>query len=115
MIDFGLSRPIYDDKLSTIVGTPFYVAPEVISGSYDIKCDYWSLGVMMYMLLCGKPPFYGNNNKKIFSAIKKGIYDFNHDVFKSVSPEAIDVIKGFLTVKVENRIGAREALDHAFF
>ena len=115
MIDFGLSRPYFDEKLSTIVGTPYYVAPEIISGSYDISCDYWSLGVMMYMMLCGKPPFYSKNNKKIFALIKKGKYDFTPEVFKSVSPESIDVIKGFLTINAKKRLGARDALDHPLF
>ena len=115
MIDFGLSRPTFEEKLSTIVGTPYYVAPEIIGGSYDIRCDYWSLGVMMYMMLCGKPPFYSKNNKKIFALIKKGKYDFTPEAFKTVSPEVLDVIKGFLTLNVNKRLGARDALDHPLF
>lgn len=57
--------------MHTAVGTPFYVAPEVLMGDYDEKCDVWSLGIIMYILLCGYPPFSGENNKMIFNQILK--------------------------------------------
>ena len=60
LIDFGLSKQrSTNKKLSTIVGTPFYVAPEVLSGDYDFECDNWSLGVIMHVLVSGYLPFYG--------------------------------------------------------
>jgi len=70
IIDFGLSKK-FDHaemmgEMKTIVGTPFYVAPEVLSGSYDKQCDVWSIGVILYILLCGYPPFDGDSNKEIF-------------------------------------------------
>jgi calcium-dependent protein kinase len=55
--------------MHTIVGTPLYVAPEVLKGDYNLECDVWSLGVLMFIMLCGYPPFDGDTNKDIFRAI----------------------------------------------
>ena len=66
LIDFGLSKrfgTFNSNKLSTIVGTPYYIAPEVLKGSYDKSCDIWSLGIILYIFLCGYPPFEGDNSK----------------------------------------------------
>ena len=64
IIDFGLSRKYSKDvKLHSVLGTPYYVAPEVLKGSYDQKCDIWSIGAMTYLLLCGRPPFNGSTDK----------------------------------------------------
>lgn len=75
IIDFGLSKKFDHaemmSEMKTIVGTPFYVAPEVLSGNYNKQCDVWSLGIILYILLCGYPPFDGDNNKEIFRAIMK--------------------------------------------
>ena len=59
LIDFGLSKRVQDKFtwLNTVAGTPFYMAPEVLDGEYNSKCDIWSLGVLMYVLLCGYLPF----------------------------------------------------------
>ncbi len=63
LIDFGVSRQTKSDQwLQGIQGTPFYTAPEVLKGKYDKKCDLWSLGVTIYILLSGKPPFNGDSN-----------------------------------------------------
>jgi len=76
LIDFGLSKRFGTSgfgnskiKLQTIVGTPYYVAPEVLKGSYDNACDIWSLGIILYIFLCGYPPFEGDNNKEIFKNV----------------------------------------------
>lgn len=76
LIDFGLSKrfgQLQDqdpsEKMHTIVGTPYYVAPEVLRGNYDFSCDVWSLGVILYIMLCGYPPFEGDNNKEIFKRV----------------------------------------------
>jgi len=71
LIDFGLSQRFsgQEQHLHSIVGTPYYVAPEVLRGDYDQKCDVWSLGVIMYILLCGYPPFEGSENNMIFHKI----------------------------------------------
>lgn len=57
-------------KLTDLVGTPYYMAPEVLQGSYDEKCDVWSCGVILYILLCGSPPFNGSNEKEIMEKIR---------------------------------------------
>jgi calcium-dependent protein kinase len=84
LIDFGLSKRFgpnaandhaglgtvsMEDKMHTIVGTPYYVAPEVLMGNYDFSCDVWSLGVILFIMLCGYPPFEGDNNKEIFKRV----------------------------------------------
>lgn len=70
LIDFGTSRKICnDEKLSTKMGTPYYIAPEVLNKNYDLKCDVWSAGVIFYILLCGYPPFNGDTDEEIISKI----------------------------------------------
>jgi len=68
IIDFGLSK-IMDggrlQRMKTRAGTPYYISPEVLAGNYDVSCDMWSAGCMLYILLCGYPPFYGDNNQEI--------------------------------------------------
>ena len=61
--------------MNDLLGTPFYVAPEIIGeGDYGLECDLWSMGVVMYILLTGRPPFYGSSNQGIFKKILKGVY-----------------------------------------
>jgi calcium-dependent protein kinase len=71
LIDFGLAKRLAGEteKMSTVVGTPYYVAPEVLKGDYDKSCDIWSLGVILYVFLCGYPPFEGDNNTQIFKNV----------------------------------------------
>ena len=86
IIDFGVSRQSYtkNDDLTSIVGTPYYVAPEVLSGKYDKKVDVWSIGIIMYVLLTGRPPFNGSSKSELFEKIKtKDIpYPVNHRILK---------------------------------
>lgn len=73
MIDFGLATKYggkYGNSLDTKVGTPFYVAPEVLGEHYGPECDIWSLGVVLYAMLSGTVPFGGNNNAEIFCNIR---------------------------------------------
>jgi calcium-dependent protein kinase len=99
IIDFGLSKQrSTNKKLSTIVGTPFYVAPEVLSGDYDFECDNWSLGVIMHVLVSGYLPFYGQNEREVFEKIKKADLKFDQEEFKVISSSAKDLIKKLLTV-----------------
>ncbi len=96
MIDFGLSKDYSEVKVmqtpsgSVIINQfnkfqPYYIAPEVFNSNYDAKCDLWSMGVVLYILLSGKVPFPGESNKEIIENVLKGEYHFNHDAFKTVS------------------------------
>ena len=82
--------------MTEMMGTPFYVAPEVINGQYNSKCDIWSIGIITYILMCGKAPFYGNNNEEILKMVKDGNLTFESNQWSMVSPEAIDFIKSLL-------------------
>jgi calcium-dependent protein kinase len=78
IIDFGASAKLSADvKLSKRIGTPFYVAPEVLAARYDEKCDIWSLGVILYILLCGYPPFFANSEMEVLKKVKMGTYSFD--------------------------------------
>jgi calcium-dependent protein kinase len=75
VIDFGTAKN-FDltgkKKLNERIGTPFYIAPEVLKREYNEKCDIWSIGVITYMLLSGRAPFFGNTDEEIYEGIKKG-------------------------------------------
>jgi calcium/calmodulin-dependent protein kinase I len=92
--DFGLARYISEETLATTTcGTPGYVAPEVISKEpYDHRCDYWSLAVVLFIMLSGAPPFYHADNFELFEIIRKGKYDFDAPVWTEISDEAKDLI-----------------------
>ena len=118
LTDFGYSKFLKKkkhNKLSGIVGTSIYCSPEVIDNLYDERSDEWSCGVLMYILLCGEPPFQGETEEEIFANVKKGYIDFSKKEFKIVSQNCIDLIKKLLTKNKENRIEASEALKHPFF
>jgi len=75
IIDFGLSKIMEGGRMhrmKTRAGTPYYISPEVLAGNYDISCDMWSAGCMLYILLCGYPPFYGDNNQEILEMVRVG-------------------------------------------
>ena len=118
LIDFGCSKYLVkkkDNKLSGIVGTSIYCSPEVIDDLYDEKSDEWSCGVLMYILICGEPPFQGETEEEIFANVKKGKYSFHQKEFRDVSESCIDLIKQLLEPDKNQRITASEALKHAFF
>lgn len=108
-----VNRPKRKSKavLKTKAGTPFYIAPEVLTGSYNEKCDVWSAGVILYILFCGYPPFYGENNKEILEAVKKGKLEFSTPEWKDKSKNAIDIIKK-MVITQENRYFSDEVIAH---
>lgn len=97
--------------MKTKAGTPYYISPEVLTGNYDKQCDLWSAGCILYILLCGYPPFYGDDDQEILRMVKKGVFDFDGEEWDEVSSEAKDLIKKLIS-KPERRLTAQEALDH---
>ena len=116
IIDFGNSNFCEPGTtLKNKLGTVYYVAPEVLKGAYNNKCDVWSLGVIMYLLLSGKPPFNGPSDQKIFEKIFKGEYNMDGPEWTAISKEAKDLISKMLTYKFDDRISARDCLSHPWF
>lgn len=115
VIDFGLSKILVGgttlQKMKTRAGTPYYISPEVLAGNYDLSCDMWSAGCILYILLCGYPPFYGDDNQEILQMVQKGFFDFEGEEWDEVSNDAKDLIKK-LICKPERRLSAAEALKH---
>lgn len=114
IIDFGLSKILAGGKLQRMksrAGTPYYISPEVLTGNYDVSCDMWSAGCILYILLCGYPPFYGDDNQEILEMVRKGAFDFDGEEWDNVSSEAKDLIKKLIT-RPERRLTAQEALQH---
>lgn len=93
-----------DERLTNKVGTPYYVAPEVLAGNYDKRCDLWSIGVITYILLCGYPPFHGQTNPEIFERIKKQRYHFYAEDWDEISSEAKDFITNLLLLDASKRM-----------
>lgn len=111
VIDFGLSKICHSknvgkiEKMKTRAGTPYYISPEVLAGNYDKACDLWSAGCILYILLCGYPPFFGDDDQEILRAVVKGTFDFDGEEWDDVSKEAKDLIKKLIT-KPEKRLTA---------
>lgn len=115
VIDFGLAKyfdTIQRSKMSSILGTPYYIAPEVIQGSYDQSCDVWSIGVIAYCLLAGYPPFNADTEKKLFDKIISCDFMFHPEDWKNIDPLAKEFIYGALDPVSKNRMTPVEALNH---
>lgn len=115
LADFGLAtycRP--GQKLHGTVGSPFYIAPEVLSGGYNQAADVWSAGVILYILLSGMPPFWGKTKSRIFDAVRAADLRFPTDPWDRISETAKDLITGMLRVDPSKRLTAEEALAHSW-
>lgn len=114
IIDFGRSRLMNPkQEMKELAGSLYYMAPEVLAlRPYNEKCDTWSCGVLMYLLLAGFPPFYGHSREEIIKAAMAGKVEFSHPNWKRVSADAKKLIIQLLTYDPEKRISAARALQH---
>jgi len=111
--DFGLAKDTQGKYMSTCCGTPQYVAPEVLKGEmYGCEVDCWSLGVILYILLCGYPPFYADTHPRLYQIIQSGKYSFDEEDWGEISAEAKDFIDKLLTMNPSKRLTAKEAKRH---
>ena len=116
IIDFGTAKVFSKEKSEhLLIGSAYYIAPEVLSRNYTEKCDIWSCGVIMYILLTGRPPFFGNTDSEIMYRIKSGKYDLTKYPWSVVSKEAKDLIKALLQPNPNMRLSAEQALKHPWF
>merc|ERR1712113_220781 len=113
IIDFGLSCKFDQNQvLTTKAGTPYYVAPQVLGGKYDQLSDLWSVGVIMYVMLCGYPPFFGETDAEVLSKVRLGNFSFNAADWKNVSEDAKNLIRMLLKMNPRDRYTAEQALNH---
>ena len=114
--DFGTSK-IHDRGTiqKKIVGSSYYIAPEILDKKYNEKCDLWSCGVILYILLCARPPFEGETDEEILHKVKNGKFDLKQNPFNLISKEAKDLIKNLLIMDFNKRISAEEALNDNWF
>jgi calcium-dependent protein kinase len=117
LIDFGLSVKVseMEEGKGKTVGTPLYLAPEILKGYYKESCDIWSVGVMTYILLSGAPPFVDKSETKLFEKISVGKFVFDGDVWQGVSKQAKELISKCLVINPKKRITAAHALKHHWF
>ena len=113
LIDFGLSKVFNSEnnEMKGAVGTTYYMAPEVLTGKYTEKCDVWALGVILYIMLCGKPPFYSQNEEELKRKICSLDFNFDYKEFDNVSEDAKNIIRAML-VEVDKRPSASEILEN---
>lgn len=115
VIDFGLSRIFgkEDNKMTTKVGTAYYVSPEVLSGDYDQLCDVWSSGVILFILLTGDPPFNGSNDNEIYRKIQQKKFTFPSPAWDKISDDVKDLITKMLADPAD-RLTAEQVLNHTW-
>ena len=99
-------------KMHQVYGTAYYIAPEVLGGDYTEKCDLWSIGVILYVMLSGKPPFPGKSDDAIIEKVKEGSYTFPDREWSNITPEAKDLIRKLMDKNIKTRLSASEALQH---
>ncbi|XP_022974330.1 CDPK-related kinase 6-like isoform X2 [Cucurbita maxima] len=113
LIDFGLSDFVKpDERLNDVVGSAYYVAPEVLYRSYSFEADMWSIGVIAYILLCGSRPFWARTESGIFRSVLRADPNFDDSPWPTISPEAKDFVKRLLNKDHRKRMTAAQALTH---
>jgi calcium/calmodulin-dependent protein kinase I len=115
LADFGLARILGpDEMLHNVCGTPGYVAPEILAPTpfYGIAVDMWSIGVILYILLCGYPPFYDDDNQRLFQKIRRCQYEFDEKFWGKISEEAKELVQGLLVLEPNERLTASQVLAH---
>lgn len=113
LADFGLATYIRPGQsLHGTVGSPFYIAPEVLAGGYDQAADIWSAGVILYILLSGVPPFWGKTKSQIFDAVRAADLRFPSNPWDFISDSAKELIRGMLCTDTSRRLTAQQVLDH---
>ncbi|XP_015694199.1 calcium-dependent protein kinase 17 [Oryza brachyantha] len=113
LADFGLATYIQPGRsLSGMVGSPFYIAPEVLAGGYNEAADVWSAGVILYILLSGIPPFWGKTKSKIFECIRSTELRFPSDPWDKVSDSAKELVTEMLRRDPRHRLTAMQVLEH---
>lgn len=112
LIDFGLSQVCCrKGGLEGVVGNPYYVAPQVLSGKYDMSCDMWSCGALMYLLLAGYPPFFADTDAEVLMKVLAGHFEFNEFDWRYISQPAKTLVLRLLTIDVEKRYTAKQAVS----
>ena len=99
--------------MTSFVGTAYYVSPEVLQGKYNEKCDIWSAGVILYIMLNGEPPFNGSNDTEIYRCISQMKFSFPESKWKNISEDAKDLIKKMICAP-ERRFNAQQVLNHVW-
>lgn len=112
LIDFGLSAAKTNVKDKYRVGSPYYMAPEMIHGNFTFESDCWSIGVILYEMMTGKHPFYGKTQEEIFKMIMKGVYDTNLLDRQKCTEEVKDLIKKLIVLNPQERLSINSTLEH---
>ena len=116
IIDFGTAKIFHKNKTEkAIIGSSYYIAPEVLKQKYNEKCDTWSVGVILYMTLVGVAPFDGKTDDEILRRIKIGKYNKHDERYVKHSEEVKDLVSRLLEKNIEKRLSAKEALNHPWF
>lgn len=111
VIDFGLAQYSKSNNLREFCGTPNYIAPEVIQGKYDQKCDIWSAGIILYLLICGEFPFNEANEEDLYKKIVKMKFTFKGNSWNKVNKKAKDLVSKMIC-HTSGRLTAKQVLDH---
>ncbi|XP_074319517.1 phosphoenolpyruvate carboxylase kinase 1-like [Silene latifolia] len=118
LCDFGSAGFLVGDDvaMTEVVGTPYYVAPEILEGrGYGEKVDVWSAGVVLYVMIAGFPPFYGESTEEVFQKVLRGNLRFPTRVFGGVSSAVKDLLRKMICKDVDRRLSAEDALRHQWF